>query len=66
MTNTLEDILELFNELADSNTKAAADFKDWEPMFNYYEGKSDAYRIAAERIEMAINLQWASTFGESA
>ena len=66
MTNALESILELFNELADSNAKAAVDFKDWEPMCNYYEGKCDAYRIASERIEMAITLSKASTFEESA
>lgn len=66
MTNTLESILEFFNELADSNAKGAANFKDWEPMFNYYEGKRDAYQRAAERIEMAITLSKASTFEEGA
>jgi hypothetical protein len=66
MTNTLESILELFNDLSDNNAKAAEDFKEWEPMANYYEGKRDAYQIAAERIEMAITLHEASTFKEGA
>jgi len=65
MQDTLEIIRELFEELSDSNATAARDYDELDPIGNYYTGKKEAYKLAAERIEMAIALHKvanASTF----
>jgi len=48
-------ILDLFNELAESNDKQAKSTKV-EPMARYFEGKKDAYTVAAQRIIRAMEL----------
>lgn len=65
MNETLEIIRDLFEELSDSNATAEKDYNELDPMANYYAGKKEAYKLAAERIEMAIALHKvsnASTF----
>jgi hypothetical protein len=62
MNETLEIIRDLFEELSDSNATAEKDYNELDPMANYYAGKKEAYKLAAERIEMAIALHKASTW----
>ena len=56
MNDQLEIIRELFEELSASNAMSERDYVELDPMANYYAGKKEAYKLAAERIEMAIEL----------
>jgi hypothetical protein len=56
MKETLEIIRELFEELSASNAKSEGNYDELSPMANYYAGKKEAYKLAAERVQMAIDL----------
>ena len=66
MIETLKGIHQLFAELAQSNDDCIQEYAEYPPMSEYFEGKRDAYTLAAERIEMAITLTKAYTFEEVA
>lgn len=61
MNDTLEIIRSLFQELSDSNAMSELDYDGSDPMASYYGGKAEAYKLAAERIEMAIDLNKVSS-----
>ena len=56
MNDQLEIIRSLFEELSASNAMSARDYDELDPMGGYYTGKKEAYKLAAERVEMAIAL----------
>ena len=56
MNDQLEILRELFEELSASNAMAARDYNEFDPIESYHKGKEQAYRLAAERVQLAIEL----------
>lgn len=54
MIETLKNIHRLFTELAQNNADSIQEYEDYPLMSEYFEGKRDAYTVAAERVESAI------------
>ena len=54
MIETLKSIHQLFSDLAQSNDDCIQEYAEYPPMSEYFEGKRDAYTLAAERMESAI------------
>ena len=54
MIETLKSIHQLFTKLAQNNADSIQEYEDYPPMAEYFEGKRDAYTVAAERVESAI------------